>query len=111
MRLPNGYRWLYVNIEARVIQFLLEEVTDPATLERLRKTLADGSGSSTELDITALSSEGRQQVLRALAERLVPAAITWYADDPQQGGSVGAMKQLWLMAEDVLRQEEEGAVS
>jgi len=105
MRLPNGYRWLYVNIEARVIQFLLEEVTDPATLEHLRETLADESG--TELDITALSLSGRRQVLQALAERLVPAAITWYADDPDQGGSVGTMKQLWLMAEDVLRQEGE----
>jgi hypothetical protein len=103
MQLPNGYRWLYVNIEARVIQFLLEEVTDPATREHLRNTLADESGA--ELDVTKLSPEGRQQVLHALAERLVPAAITWYAEDPYQGGSVGTMKQLWLMAEDVLRQE------
>lgn len=105
MRLPNGYRWSYVNIEARVIRFLLEEVTDPATRERLSETSA--GESSTELDVTMLSPEGRQQVLHALAERLVPAAVTWYAGDPRQGGSVGTMKQLWLMAEDVLRQEGE----
>jgi len=102
MRLPNGHRWLSVKIEDQVVRFLLEEVTDPATRDHLRETLAGEPGR--ELDITELPPEGQQQVLRALAERLVPAALTWYADDPDQRGSVGTMKQLWLMAEDVLRQ-------
>lgn len=105
MRLPNGYRWLYVKIEDRVIEFLLEAVTDPSTRDHLREKLANGPAG--ELDVTELSPEGQRQVLHALAERLVPAALTWYADDPHQSGSVGAMKQLWLMAEDVLRQEGE----
>ena len=103
MRLPNGYGWAYVKIEDRVIEFLLDEVTDPVTHEHLREMLA--STPVAELDVTELSPEGRQQVLHALAERLVPAAIAWYAEDPDQAGSVGTMKQLWLMAEDILRQE------
>jgi hypothetical protein len=104
MRLPNGYRWLYVTIEDQVIRFLVEEITDPDTRDHLREKLA--SEPDTELDVTELSPEGQRQVLHALGERLVPAALAWYAEDPHMAGSVGAMKQLWLMAEDTLRQED-----
>ncbi|WP_433508556.1 hypothetical protein ACQP2T_31640 [Nonomuraea sp. CA-143628] len=90
-----------------VVQVLLESVDDAATKEHLELVLSANLGA---VDLRTLPDTGRAQIMRALREQLVPAAESGLGltqPEPARRFTVGHVKVLALMAEDVAKSTDE----
>ncbi|MET7336754.1 hypothetical protein [Nonomuraea sp. NPDC005650] len=86
-----------------VVERLLEAVDDAATREHLELVLSAELGA---VDLRRLPDAGRAQIMRSLRGHLVPAAESGLAltqPEPARRFTVGHVKVLALMAEDVAR--------
>jgi hypothetical protein len=84
-----------------VLEFLVASIDDDATKEELRQVLDAHLGV---VDLRRLPEAGRAEITRALREHLAPAAESGLAltqPEPQRRFTVGHVKVLALMAEDV----------
>ncbi|MEU7835514.1 MULTISPECIES: hypothetical protein [unclassified Nonomuraea] len=86
-----------------VVAFLLESIEDAATKEQLELVLSAPLGA---VDLRRLPEAGRAQIMRALRERLAPAAESGLGltlPEPARRFLIGHVKVLALMAEDVAK--------
>ncbi|NUW33971.1 hypothetical protein HTZ77_21410 [Nonomuraea sp. SMC257] len=100
----DEYAWTASSgVFAWVVEFLLEAVEDTATREELATVLEAGLGA---VDLRRLPDAGRAQILRALREHVAAAAeagLSPRQPEADRRFTVGHVKVLALMAEDVAR--------
>ncbi|MFB9238470.1 hypothetical protein ACFFWC_23565 [Plantactinospora siamensis] len=87
-----------------VIEFLLGTVGDEPTRQELRQVMEHNLGA---VMVSELSAPGRREVLDALRTGLVPAAtasLAVHQEPAHRKLTIGHVKVLKLMADDVLRQ-------
>lgn len=104
--LSDEYSWTAsFGLYTWVLEFLLERVSDPATRQKLQSVHDYQLGA---VDVRQLPDVGRREVMRALREDLVDAAESspqLVQPEPLKRSTIGHIKVLKLMADDLARSE------